>query len=75
MANIVSVAVEEYGKGVDAQGRLISADEYQEAVDFLKDARAPPRGCRATSALPARDARLDHRRRQREEAARGARRA
>lgn len=39
VASIVSVAVEEYGKGVDKQGRLISADEYQEAVDFLKDAR------------------------------------
>ncbi|MEP6493171.1 MAG: FTR1 family protein [bacterium] len=39
VANIVSVAVEEYGKGVDDKGRLISADEYQEAVEFLNDAR------------------------------------
>ena len=39
VANIVSVAVEEYGKAVDAQGRLISAQEYQEANDFLNDAR------------------------------------
>ncbi len=39
MANIVSVAVEEYGKGVDASGRLIAASEYQEAVGFLADAR------------------------------------
>jgi high-affinity iron transporter len=39
VANIVSVAVEEYKKGVDDRGRLISADEYQEAVGFLKDAR------------------------------------
>src|SRR5438876_12457561 len=39
VANIVSVAVEEYGKGVDARGRLISADEYQETLDFLRDAR------------------------------------
>jgi high-affinity iron transporter len=39
VANIVSVAIEEYGKGIDEQGRLISAQEYQEAVDFLKDAR------------------------------------
>lgn len=38
MANIVSVAVEEYGKGVDAQGRLTAASEYQEAVGFLSDA-------------------------------------
>jgi high-affinity iron transporter len=39
VANIVSVAVEEYKKGVDEKGRLISADEYQEAVGFLADAR------------------------------------
>jgi mono/diheme cytochrome c family protein len=39
VANIVSVAVEEYGKGVDANGRLISNDEYQEALGFLTDAR------------------------------------
>ena len=46
VANIVSVAVEEYGKGVDDKGRLIALDEYQEAVDFLKDARS------AASRLP-----------------------
>jgi high-affinity iron transporter len=39
VANIVSVAVEEYSKGVDATGRMVSAIEYQEAVDFLADAR------------------------------------
>src|SRR3954462_6659326 len=39
VANIVSVAVEEYGKGVDERGRLISSQEYQEAVEFLADAR------------------------------------
>jgi FTR1 family protein len=39
MANIVSVAVEEYGKGVDARGRLTAASEYQEALGFLTDAR------------------------------------
>ena len=39
VATIVSVAVEEYAKAVDAQGRLISAQEYQEANDFLADAR------------------------------------
>ncbi len=39
VANIVSVAVEEYKKGVDPKGRLVSADEYQEAVSFLSDAR------------------------------------
>ena len=39
VASIVSVAVEEYGKGVDEKGRLTSSAEYQEAVDFLGDAR------------------------------------
>ncbi len=39
VASIVSVAVEEYGKGIDAQGRLTSNDEYGEAVGFLQDAR------------------------------------
>ncbi len=39
VANIVSVAVEEYAKGIDAQGKLISAQEYQESVDFLTDAK------------------------------------
>ena len=40
VANIVSVAVEEYRKGVDERGRLISQDEYDEAAGFLADARA-----------------------------------
>jgi high-affinity iron transporter len=39
VANIVSVAVEEYGKAVDANGRLISTQEFQETNDFLTDAR------------------------------------
>src|SRR5438309_593858 len=39
VANIVTVALEEYAKGIDDHGRLISAQEYQEAVDFLTDAR------------------------------------
>src|SRR5438105_4140106 len=39
VANIVSVAVEEYGKGVDARGQLTSQTELQEAADFLADAR------------------------------------
>ncbi|HEX7939049.1 MAG TPA: c-type cytochrome [Gemmatimonadaceae bacterium] len=38
LANIVSVAVEEYGRGVDAKGQLTAAGEYQEATDFLTDA-------------------------------------
>lgn len=40
LGNIVAVAVEEYGKGVDAHGRLVMPDEYSETVDFLADARA-----------------------------------
>lgn len=39
VANIVTVALEEYAKGIDEHGKLISAQEYQEAVDFLTDAR------------------------------------
>ena len=39
LSNIVGVAVEEYGKAVDATGALVSEIEYQEAVDFLADAR------------------------------------
>jgi high-affinity iron transporter len=39
LSSIVGVAVEEYGKGIDAAGRLISQQEYQEAVDFLSGAR------------------------------------
>jgi high-affinity iron transporter len=39
LASIVGVAVEEYGKGIDATGRLISQDEYDEAISFLKDAK------------------------------------
>ena len=39
VANIVSVAVEEYGKGVDARGVLTSEIEFHEASDFLADAK------------------------------------
>jgi high-affinity iron transporter len=39
VANIVSVAVEEYGKAFDAKGALVAPGEYQEALDFLDDAR------------------------------------
>jgi high-affinity iron transporter len=54
VANIVSVAVEEYARGVDSQGKLISDVEYQEATDFLADAReqaARLPGARAATAL------------------------
>lgn len=39
LSSIVGVAVEEYAKAIDAQGRLISDMEYEEAVSFLADAR------------------------------------
>jgi high-affinity iron transporter len=39
LSSIVGVAVEEYAKGIDASGRVTSEMEYQEAVDFLRDAR------------------------------------
>jgi high-affinity iron transporter len=39
LASIVGVAVEEYGKAIDARGRLISDIEYDEAVSFLSDAK------------------------------------
>lgn len=38
LSSIVGVAVEEYGKAVDERGRLVSAQEYQETMDFLRDA-------------------------------------
>jgi high-affinity iron transporter len=39
LASIVSVAVEEYAKAVDKNGKLISKEEFQETTDFLADAR------------------------------------
>ena len=39
LSSIVGVAVEEYAKGIDERGQLISQLEYQEAVDFLADAK------------------------------------
>ncbi len=39
LASIVGVAVGEYAKGVDAQGRLMAPDEVDEAVGFLHDAK------------------------------------
>jgi len=52
-ANIVSVAVEEYSKAVDARGRLISAQEYQETNDFLVDAKRAAERLSGASAAPA----------------------
>src|ERR1041384_3518013 len=39
LASIVGVAVEEYAKAVDENGKLISKDEYDETTGFLTDAR------------------------------------
>src|SRR3954468_9600070 len=39
IAGMIAIAADEYGKGIDAQGRLISNEEYQEAVGFLSEAR------------------------------------
>lgn len=39
LSAMVGVAVEEYGKGVDSAGKLISAVELEEATSFLKEAR------------------------------------
>ena len=56
LANIVGVAVEEYGKGVDAAGKVFSDLEYQEAVDFLADARGVAERLSGERAPAARDA-------------------
>ncbi len=58
IANIVGVAVEEYAKGVDGTGKLVSQQEYDEAVSFLADAReaaARLSGARSDSARVALD--------------------
>ena len=39
LSSIVGVAVEEYAKAVDEQGKLISKDEFHETYGFLTDAR------------------------------------
>ncbi len=54
VATIVSVAVEEYGKAVDAKGKLISSQEYQETTDFLADASRAAERLSGESAVPAR---------------------
>ncbi|HEX2692648.1 MAG TPA: hypothetical protein VHL12_01235, partial [Gemmatimonadaceae bacterium] len=38
LSSIVGVAVEEYAKAVDANGNLISRDEFDETSGFLADA-------------------------------------
>ncbi|MEO8911290.1 MAG: FTR1 family protein [Gemmatimonadaceae bacterium] len=39
LASIVGVAVEEYAKAVDDQGKLLSKDEFDETYGFLTDAK------------------------------------
>ncbi len=39
LSAIVGVAVEEYAKGIDASGKIISAVELDEATGFLRDAQ------------------------------------
>ena len=39
LSSIVSVAVEEYSKAIDANGKIISQDEYTETTSFLEDAK------------------------------------
>jgi len=39
LSSIVSVAIEEYGKAIDDNGRLVSDLEYTETTSFLEDAR------------------------------------
>ncbi|HJP86319.1 MAG TPA: cytochrome c/FTR1 family iron permease [Gemmatimonadaceae bacterium] len=39
LASIVGVAVEEYAKAVDDNGKVISKDEFDETTGFLSDAR------------------------------------
>jgi high-affinity iron transporter len=55
VANIVSVAVEEYGKGIDERGRMVSEMEYREAADFLADAREQAARLSGDRAAAARD--------------------
>src|SRR6185312_12782417 len=39
LSSIVGVAVEEYAKAVDDNGKLISKDEFDETYGFLTDAK------------------------------------
>src|SRR5215210_2277228 len=39
LSSIVGVAVEEYAKAVDARGKLVSKEEFDETYGFLTDAR------------------------------------
>jgi high-affinity iron transporter len=54
LSAIVGVAVEEYAKGLDASGKIISAVELEEAAGFFKDAQEVARRLNAAAADRAR---------------------
>ncbi len=54
LANVVGVAIGEYSKGVDEHGRLTSAQEYQETLDFLVDAESIAQRLTGTRAVAVR---------------------
>lgn len=54
LSSIVGVAVEEYAKAVDENGKLISKDEYDETAGFLSDARQVATRMNSYSAATAR---------------------
>ncbi|MEO5511449.1 MAG: FTR1 family protein, partial [Longimicrobiales bacterium] len=52
LSSIVSVAVEEYSKAVDSNGKLVSRDEYLETTGFLEDARGVAQRLKGYNAPP-----------------------
>jgi high-affinity iron transporter len=52
LSSIVSVAVEEYAKAVDPNGRIISEAEYEETTSFLEDARTVATRLKGYQAAP-----------------------
>jgi high-affinity iron transporter len=52
LSSIVSVAVEEYRKAIDPQGKTISEDEYTETASFLADARSIAQRLKGYNAQP-----------------------
>lgn len=51
LANIVSVAVSEYGMAVNDAGKITSDQEYQETTGFLQDANRVASGLRGVNAV------------------------
>ncbi|MGI9077829.1 MAG: FTR1 family protein [Gemmatimonadaceae bacterium] len=54
LSSIVSVAIEEYGKAIDDNGRLVSDLEYTETTSFLEDARGVAQRLRGYNARASR---------------------